>query len=132
MALFAACVVALCRKLARRVGQAAVMAPHDRFGAEATFGFVILCFTINLTETFFFRGTDFTQVTLTFVTVLLFSKEAHGSRAAAETEALPRAGRFGVWKLRPGQPHGPGTWSRAWRIPRGGSVRTRAKPDGVR
>jgi hypothetical protein len=38
--------------------------PQERFEAEAMFGFVVLCFTINLTETFFLRSTDFLQITL--------------------------------------------------------------------
>jgi O-antigen ligase len=94
MTLFAALVVVMCRRLGRMIASAPLMAPREKFGAEAMFGFVILCFTINLTETFFFRGTDFLQVTLTFVTILLF--------AAAPQAVHPAMPRPAVRRMRPG------------------------------
>jgi O-antigen ligase len=87
-AIFAAYVVALCCRLGERIRWAPRMPPRERQGTEAMFGFVVLCFTINLTETFFFRGTDFTQVTLTFVTIQLFAIQ--GVTTAAITAAPPR------------------------------------------
>jgi hypothetical protein len=88
--LFAALVVVLCRRLGRMIASAPLMAPREKFGAEAMFGFVILCFTINLTETFFFRGTDFLQVTLTFVTILLFAAPPQGMHSHDATPAGPK------------------------------------------
>jgi exopolysaccharide production protein ExoQ len=71
--LFAGFVLVLCRRLRLAILGAARLDPGARFGIEATFGYVILSFTINLTETFFFRATDFAQVTVALATITLFT-----------------------------------------------------------
>ena len=67
-------VLILCHRLRKAVQRAPALASLERFGREAAFGFLILSFTINLTETFFFRATDFSQVSVAFVTIFLFSR----------------------------------------------------------
>lgn len=79
----AAFIAALCRRLIARVEQARGGDPQARFAAAASLAFVLLCCTINLTETFFFRATDFIQVTFAFVTIQVFAWQGEGVRDAA-------------------------------------------------
>jgi O-antigen ligase len=98
LAIFTAYVVLLSRMVSRRIRAAYAAPPQERFEAEAMFGIVVLCFTINLTETFFLRSTDFFQITLTYVTIILFARAAAPadasstpiSRRSRERPAWPR------------------------------------------
>lgn len=93
--LFAAYLVVLCRKLGRLMSGVGAMAAPDRFGAEAAFGFLILYFLINFTETFFLRATDFGQVVVAFATIAIFAQQpvraATGPRAVGRGPAWPAA-----------------------------------------
>jgi O-antigen ligase len=85
MVIFAAYVARLCWMMSRRIRASRGAPPQERFAVEAIFGFLVLCFTINLTETFFLRSTDFFQITLTYVSINLFA----GAAAPAEVPLNP-------------------------------------------
>jgi hypothetical protein len=90
--------------------RAATLDTAARFGTEAAFGFTILLFTINLTETSFFRSTDFAQATMTFVTIFLFSSSSPYAPARALKGTMPHAREAtqGARALRQRDPAGPG------------------------
>ena len=89
--LFAGFVLLLCRRLRESILAAPSLPLHSRFSTEAIFGYVILSCTINLTETFFFRATDFMQIMMIFSTIFLFAARPAGDRAGPwpQRESLP-------------------------------------------
>lgn len=56
----------------------------DRLSLEMTLGFVVMFFTINLSETYFLRSTNFFSVLFTFLLVKVLSKP-HSVRRSART-----------------------------------------------
>jgi O-antigen ligase len=70
-----------------------------RLGAtgETILGFVILLFTIDLTETYFLRSTNFIEITFTFVLISVFSLRSGSVGTPAEDR---RRGNFAPMRAR--------------------------------
>ncbi|MDJ0390008.1 O-antigen ligase family protein [Roseomonas sp. E05] len=82
-ALLTGFMLVLCRKLAAIIAAAPALPSRARFAVEAAFGLIVLLFTINLTESFFMRATDFSQVTTTLLTIMLFAPRSSAPRLNA-------------------------------------------------
>lgn len=75
MALLTGVTILVCRALRLSFARAAVD-PKFAYPAECAAGFVVLFFTINLTETFLLRSTNFLQSMFTFLMLGLFALPA--------------------------------------------------------
>lgn len=93
LALFSAMSVSL----ASRLRHLLLHARSNRMSLEMTAGYVVMFFTINLTETYFLRSTNFMSVLLTFLMIKTLAVPEPSRAPANVGRAYPRGVRVTAW-----------------------------------
>ncbi len=93
LALFSAMAVSL----ASRLRHLLLRARSNRMSLEMTAGYVVMFFTINLTETYFLRSTNFMSVLFTFLMVKTLAIPESSRAPAKAGKVYPRGVRVTAW-----------------------------------